>query len=713
MAEQLESQNDLSNQPQGVSRRWLMELDQAAKRDAGYLKQGKAVLDLYRGTNRKANSFNVLYSNTETLSAALYNAPPKPDVRRRFKDADPVAKAASQLLERAISFNIDNDAFDTAITYCVLDMILPGRGVIRVRYVPQLVQGQESADSTAVSENIEQLAWQQTQIEHVNWQDFRIGTGKTWLEINWIAFRHRMSREQLTEKFGEVGANLTLDSVEVDGLKDDDKAGDVFKTAEVWEIWCKDERKVYFICKSYKDAPLQVIDDPLGLQDFWPTPRPLTAICDSDSMSPVSLYEQYEEQAKELNLISKRITKLIEALRFRGVYDSTMTELDQLMAANDNTFIPSQNAAAWLERGGIDKAIWIMPIEEAARVLQILYQQRDASKQVIYEISGIADVMRGASDPNETLGAQQLKAKWGGQRINRMQQEVQRYARDLIRLMSEIIAEKFEPETLLSMTGLKIPSEQEVQMQAVQYQQQAQLAHQAGQQPPPQPEPPKATLEQVMAMLKDDSQRTFRIDVETDSMISAAMQQEAGDLRLVVQGVTEMLAGLAPSVQSGALPMDAAKEIMMAITRRAKMGQAVEDALEKMQAPKPPEPPQDNSQAIEQGKMQQDMQLAQMKLEANQAINQARVQADIQVQQAKLQADAQIEQMKASYKQQRDNDRQDFDIRIAEIKAQNEANVRLILAKIDAQTKIEVAEISAGVALDTAQINAANGALNA
>jgi len=35
-------------------------------------------------------------------------------------------------------------------------------------------------------------------------------------------------------------------------------------------------------------------------------------------------------------------------------------------------------------------------------------------KQTIYEICGIADIMRGDSDPRETLGAQKIKAQFGG-----------------------------------------------------------------------------------------------------------------------------------------------------------------------------------------------------------------------------------------------------------------------------------------------------------
>jgi hypothetical protein len=646
-----ESPSEYGDNPAGITRRWLMEIDLAAKRDKDYIKTGEAIYKKYRGTGRKANSFNILYSNTETLSSALYNAPPKPDVRRRFKDPDPVAKVAAKLLERSISFSIDNDEFTDNLSRSVLDLLLPGRGLARVRYVPQFMAS-EQKEEIEEAEQSEELAWQQTKIEHVAWKDFRMSAGKTWPEVTWIAFRYRMTRDELVEKFGDVGANLTLDDIKEDGIDNDAKSADVFKTAEIWEIWCKDERKVHFVSGAYKTAPLKTIDDPLKLIEFWPMPRPMYAICDSDSLDPIALFSQYEEQAKELDRISTRINKITDAIRVRGLYDSTMSELSSLMSSGDNDLVATQNAAAWIQQGGIEKSIWMMPIEGPAKVLQILYQQREATKQVIYELTGIADVMRGASDPNETLGAQQLKAKWGGQRISRMQAEVQRYARDLIRLMAEIVAEKFEPATLLAMTGLKIPTQAEVQAQAMQYQMQAQQAQQQGQQPPPQPKPPEATLEDVMAMLRDDSQRTFRIDVETDSMTSAAMQQEAGEIRELVQGVVELMAGLAPAIQAKSLPIEAAKEIMMAITRRAKMGQAVEDALDKLKEPEPPPDQGQGQMQAEQAKMKQDMQLEQMRMQAEQQAKQMRMQADAQAEMARVQADQAIERMKATYEQQ-------------------------------------------------------------
>lgn len=727
--EQRDTPEQFGDDPAGICRRWLTELDYAAKRDKEWIKLGQKTIDLYRGKGRKKNSFNILYSNTETIASAVYNSPPKPDVRRRFKDADPIGKVVSKMLERALEFSIDSDSFAQALTHDVMDMLLPGRGLSRVRYIPSLVplaNGQEDESAESVkdqageSEELEAVAWEQVCLDHVQWDDFRTGPGKTWQQVMWVAFRHRMTRDELVEKFGEeIGNAIPLDDTEEDDDKKKQGQNEVFKTAEVWEIWDKDERKVRFVSAAYKQACCLVVDDPMNLIGFYPVPRPLYAICDATTLEVLPLYEQYREQAQELDRISTRINKLIDALRVRGIYDSTMAELSELMRGEDNDLIPAQNATAWIERGGLEKAIWMMPIEGPAKVLQVLYQQREASKQVIYEITGIADVMRGASDANETLGAQQLKAKWGGQRISRLQSEVQRYARDQIRIMAEVIGEKFGPDTLMKMTGMKLPTMQEVQMMQMQ-------AQQTGQ--PPQFQPPEATIEQVMEVLRDDLQRSFRIDVETDSMIAAAQQAEAEEIRTLVLGLSEMFTGLGPAVQSGALPVESAKEIMLAVTRRAKMGSAVEDAIDKLQPPKPEEDPnagqaQAEAQAeqarmqheaqLEQLRGQQSMQLEQMKaqmadqqhqreLMANQQAAEADAQRTLALEQQKQEMQARQVQHQNEIEAQREIQRQQLEAAQAEREAAYKAKCdadqlefERWKAQLEAETKVVVAKIGA------------------
>lgn len=719
-ADSFEKPSDIEKNPQGVVRRWALELKLAEKREKEWRKSAEKVLNRYRQKDAKKHSFNILWSNTETLRPAVYNSLPKPDVRRRFKDDDPLGKAVSDVLSRALEFGLDTTDFNHDIESTVLDMLLPGRGVARVRYVPTLAQVGVTAE-THVEENethtdggealegdSEEVEWEQAPIEHVQWDDFRHGVGKEWSEVCWVAFRHRLTRDELLEQFGDIGEEVKLDAADDDEIEKerDASVADAFKTAEVWEIWDKDERKVRFVCLNYKESPLKTLDDPLRLQGFWPIPRPLYAVEEATTLIPTPLYDLYKEQAEELDRVSTRINKLVDGLKMRGIYDATLTELSELMRGQDNDLIPAANVTALLERGGLEKAIWFMPIETAAKVLQILYEQRDATKNVIYEITGIADIIRGSSNATETATAQQIKDKWGSMRLRKMQGEVARFIRDLIRLQAEIIGEHFSPETLETMTAVKLPHQAEVEAQMQQALIQAQMA---GQPAPQMPQP--VTWEQVMQVLQSDKQRTFKIDVETDSTIAASIEADMQGMKETLGAVVELFNGLGPAVQMGALPVEALKELTLAVTRRAKMGNAVEDALDKIKAPAPQADPNAAAAQAEQAKAQveaqkhqAEMQFKQQEAQANAQLEQMKMQAQAQADEATAQRQAEIERMKADYQAQCDAQRLDFE----RYKAQLDAETRVLVAQIAAEAGAKQAQISAETTLATKQMEGAN-----
>lgn len=454
-----DSAKQIGETPTAVVKRWDLELSLADKDEKEWRKKAEAIIERYRTKKKKKNSFNILWSNTETLRQAVYNTVPSPDVRRRFRDADPVGKVVSEVIERCADYSMDVYDFDFTMKMDVLDTLLCGRGLSRVKYVPDFedMESDKSEGEGEQSDPEQRLAYERAMCEHVQWDDFRHGPGKTWDEVRWIAFRHRFSRDAGVEKFGEIFEKIKLDNVADEEIKNADQAiSDLFKTLEVWEIWDKDSKKVLFIARTHKTEPLETIDDPLELDGFFPIPRPFYAIEDASSLVPAPLYEQYEEQAEELNRVTSRINNLTEALKLRGVYNSTLAEITKLQEAGDNQFVPATDVQALIESGGIDKHIWFMPIEQAANVIKVLMEQREACKQVIYEITGLSDIMRAATDPRETFGAQKMKAQWGTQRLKKMQAECQRYIRDIIRLKCQIIANKFQPQTIMEMTGLKL-----------------------------------------------------------------------------------------------------------------------------------------------------------------------------------------------------------------------------------------------------------------
>ena len=642
-SETYEDREDAGKDEAGLARLWLDSVALARKNEADWRKGAGEARERYRGDskNNQGKKFNILFANTQITLPAIYNSTPIPDVRRRFGDADPAGKTAAQVLERSLSYSFDAYDFGGSMRSVVFDSVLAGRGVLRVRYEPSFEEGeeeqQEAAEEYAPAGEAMQpasprLVFQKVCVEHVDWHDFIIGPGRKWEEVPWIGFEHRLTRDELEDRFGDIGATMPLDIVTDDARarnSDPRDVPDVFKRGTVYEIWDKEEREVLFVAPSLPSKILKRVDDPLGLQDFWPMPRPIYDVVDSSSLVPIVPYSLYKDQAEELDHVTRRIDKLVEQCRYRGVYAADIEEFQKLAKAQDGEFVPIQNAMQFAERG-LDKAIWHAPLETLVSVIIQLMQHREALKATIYEITGLSDIVRGSTNAQETLGAQQIKAQFGSIRIQDRQAEVQRLARDAVRLMAELIGEKFEPETLGLMTGVDLPQAQQKMMA----QQVALMAQQSGQPVPPEIEQVLTvpSWDDVMQVLRSDAMRGYRVDIETDSTVQADVARLKTNAAEFVQGFGGFITAVGPAVQAGVMPMDVVADLLTAFARNFKLGRQAEDALERL-GKIAAQPAQGADQAAQQ-----------------QAADAQAAQAEAQ---AKAQADAQNQAMEAQ-KSERD-----------------------------------------------------------
>jgi hypothetical protein len=590
-SEAYEDREDAGQDEAGLARLWLDSIALARKNEADWRKAATEARERYRGDskNNQGKRFNILYANTQITLPAIYNSTPIPDVRRRFGDADPAGKVAAQVLERSLSYSFDAYDFGGNMRAVVFDSVLAGRGVLRVRYEPSFEETEEEQREEAeeYAEEAAQpaaprLVFQKVCVEHVNWQDFIIGPGRKWEEVPWIGFEHRLTRDELEDRFGDIGATMPLDIVTDDARarnSDPRDVPDVFKRGTVYEVWDKEEREVLFVAPSLPSKILKRVDDPLGLQDFWPMPRPIYDVVDSGSLVPIVPYSLYKDQAEELDRVTRRIDLLVEQCRYRGLRAADISEFESLARAKDGEFIAVENAMQFAERG-LDKAIWHAPLETLVSVIVQLMQHREALKATIYEITGLSDIVRGASVASETATAQQIKAQFGSIRIQDRQAEVQRMARDAVRLMAELIGEKFEPETLGLMTGVDLPQAQQKMMA----QQAAMMAQQAGQPVPPEIEQVLTvpSWDDVMQVLRSDAMRGYRVDIETDSTVQADVARLKTNAAEFVQGFGGFIQAVGPAVQAGAMPMDVVADLLTAFARNFKLGRQAEDALERL-----------------------------------------------------------------------------------------------------------------------------------
>lgn len=613
----VETPEELGSTEADSVRRWFTELDLADKHEKKWRERGRKVVERYRFEQEAEGSqFNILWANVETLRPNLYSSTPKPDVQRRYKDADPAGAIAAKILERALSFAVDDQDYDSVAGQVMMDYLLPGRGIARVRYKPTM--GQEV---TPDGSTLEVVVYEEAPIEYVNWERFRMSPAECWEEVRWVAFMSYMTRAELVRAFGKVGGEvpLTIDGegkrVENDSKREEGE--DFYLRAEVWEVWDKEERHVCIVARGLEKYLLET-DDPLQLRDFFPCPRPLYAVKTNGTMIPVPEFCLYQDQADELNTITARITRLVDAIKVRGFYNSQHKEaMQEALDSDENILIPIDNWTDFAEKGGADGAISWVPIEQMGKTLVHLYQKRSEIIQTIYELTGLSDIQRGASDPRETKGAQQLKAQFGTQRLAPRQREVAAFFRDLMRLQAEIIAEHFSPQTLALMTGLA-----------------------------DDPQVAQA-FEQAVAVLQSDTLRAFKIDVETDSTVLPDQMAEKQAVTEFLGACQAFVAGFGPMVQEGVIPLPVMKSLLLAASRRSKFGREVEASLMQMpdQMPQKPDPAQAKAQA-EMQQAQAEMQMQQQQNAVELQFKQAELELKKQELQLKIQAQAAELQMK-------------------------------------------------------------------
>jgi hypothetical protein len=675
---------------------WIAEIEDAKKREKDYRKDGCKIHAIYNGSKEEQIPFNILYSNTETLLPALYSSVPRPVVQRRFKDGDMVGKASAKAGERVLEFLLDTniegyETYDECVRAATLDGLLAGRGLSTVKYDAELSKMDGEAEADESYEKKSELVCVETR----SWDKVYFGYAKRWSKVPFIIYEEFVDKTEATRLFGEeIAAKLQYNTKDEDSDKENDKddqqSGELSKTACIYQIWHKKTKKVIFISQDYKEGYLKETDDPLGLTGFFNMPRPMMFLEKSNDLMPVALYTLYENQATELNRLTLRIQKVVEAIKARGIYDSELgDDIAKVMEGSDNALVPADKSSSLAAEKGLGNAIWFMPIEQLVNVLVQLYGARNQCKQIIYEITGISDIMRGSTNANETLGAQEIKKSFGTLRLKRLQSEVQRYARDLLRMMLEIAASKFSEDTWQKMTGLPYLTDEQKQMLEMQ----AAQMQQTGQEVPPQlqEQMQMPTWSAVLEMLNDDVQRSYRIDIESNSTVQPEATEDQKNIAEVMNALAQYMNGIAPLVVNGSLPFEAAQSMMLAISRRFRFGSEIEEHIMKMKAPEKEDP-----KAAEQAKQQADAQAKQTEMQAQAQMKQAEAQiraqekqVELQAESAKFQSEKQAEMMAQDKEIAAKKEMLEMELaskeRMAENVARIQANAQLVSTKISSQ----------------------------
>jgi hypothetical protein len=679
-----ERKKDGENRPEvnPLAKRYQREVERYARATSEWHEEGENIIRVYldesSSSARSTRRFAMLWANVETLKPAVYVRPPAVLCSRRYKDRDPVARTAAELMERATNTSFELYGVDEIFRMVRDDRLLPGRGQAWVRYEATIGQYEDedgTIDETGEVVMHERLKSEKVCVDYVHWQDFGHNVARVWADV-WLVWRCiYKTQDEVADRFGgRVAARLRYSAKAPVGDSNGRAGEEGDNYCKIFEFWDKTNGLTSWMADG-EDVFLESGEPPINFSNFFPCPEPVYSTKTSKSLIPKPDYCYYRDQAKEINDLTDKIHRLTEWLMVKGfIPGGPSTVADPLEEAlrdkgNKELFVQVESFSEWTERGGAAKLIDWLPIQNVVAAIQAAIQARAQLIQDVFQITGIADILRAQSDPSETLGAQELKAQTGTRRLRNTRDDIARFCKETARLSAEVIAENFSAKTLAEMTGfryvpvpdpnmLMLPNMANVamfpsgaapgqQMQTMDTAPDAVLQRLPGAPQRQNDDDPGLTFDdRVLELLRNDRLRSFRIDIETDSTVQAdenAERRSRTEFLEVAGGYLEKAARIIAEAPTLA---KTAGEMLMFGIRSFRPGRTIEETIEKdfealvqeMEArrnqPKPEDPVIQVAKVQVQGEIE--------KNRANAALKAKEIETDAQLEVRKQDIDARI-----------------------------------------------------------------------
>jgi hypothetical protein len=609
-----EGKQKYADNPHGYAERWSSEFGQAKEFHRKWREAGKNAVSQYLSRDMKTSdpqapgyNLNLFAANINTLMSMLYGKVPQVSADRRWADPDDtVSRIASEMATRCLNADIEAAGYDfSAILRGTLqDRLLPGLGCARIRYSCDIgEEDDQEGETTSAEEKPESKKDEWIDDEYVPWQDVLWSPCRYWAEMRWIAFKLYKTKEEVIEFLGDAeNAKEIADELDYNSKAPlenaTQKTSENWDKCEIWEIWDKIKKKVYWWVEGYHRT-IKDVDDPLELEGFYPCPPFLIANTTTMEYVPKSDYSFAASLYREVDRLEERIALLTMAIKVVGVYDKKAgQDIGRLVNETaENKLIPVDAWAAFAERGGIKGSIEFMPIDQIAQVIEILQDQQQKRIDQLFQITGMSDILRGQASGDKPASAteQQIKVKFASVRIQSLQDEFTRFATDLQKLRFELMCKHFDVETIIRNSNMMNTADGR--------------------------DTPELVMQAAQFLKEQPKQALWRIEIQPESMAMV-------DYAQLKQERTEYINGLGIFLQSSfpvAEKFPEAAPILMELLKWGLAGfkgsKEIEGVMDRaisamqQQAKNPqPKPPDPQLQKV-QMEMQQDQQNHQAKLE--------------------------------------------------------------------------------------------------
>lgn len=633
-----------------------------------------------------AGSSTIYWEACEYLKPAYYSRPPKITTKRQVEIDDTMANLMCKITVRLGEYLKCESDYDATMQASVDDFIHAGKAAPQVKYsfdieerparVPLMPTQEQVVDPDGVAypsfateqgeewlEQVEQdeggyfgMMTEQVEVNKkieilpLPFDDvIHTPTARHWGEVKELAYYFCLSRAEAEAVFApEVIKNIKWIERKVEGSKEDrDSEDDQYSEekdllgdyVEGYECYCKHTGNVYWFSEQYTDGFLHKEEDTNKLKNFFPQTKFIISSKPRKSLYPTPRHKRLKAISDQLAELEEKERELISSIERRAIVAGNDDLIAALNSSRD-TYVIAENISALLEKGGLDGLVLWIPLGELVESLKETIELKQQKVTEYFTKFGIPDLLRGASDPRETLGAQMLKATAVNDRFKLEKRMVYEMCRESLELMVDLALEKFSDEEIGAIVGAQFFDKGE-----------------------------KAIFPQALMRLRNDESRAIAINIDIDSLSFVDEQIRANETAAVSQTVMQGFQNIAQTMQINPQAGAVLLRVMLHLLEITPTGRdiqeetknVVDSMIEQAMQPPPQQPPppdyemmkiqlQSQKQQVDAALKSRDIEVKQLKAMLENQKDQADFSLNKQMQDFLMQIEAiriQIDQFKA------------------------------------------------------------------